>query len=312
MDQILQTKLVAPVLRERLVARFHLVHRLEDGLLRAGEFQRKLTLVAAPAGYGKTTLVAGWLRAAGRPSAWLSLEEADNDPARFLAYLVAALNSLGVGNAARQALQSPQPPPAQAVVSILLNELSAGSQALTLVLDDYHAIHTPQIHQMVAFLLDHLPTHAHLVVVTREDPLLPVPRLRARGQSLEVRQDALRFAPPESDQFLRGVMALDLSDEEVRLLEQRTEGWIAGLQLAALAMQGLSSQRGAGFGEFIRAFAGSSRYMMDYLIAEVFQLQPAGVQEFLLKTAVLERMCGSLCDRVAGLTGGQALLEQLE
>lgn len=316
MDLLLQTKLAAPVIRDRLVARARLFQRLEEGLLQEAAFQRRLTLVAAPAGYGKTTLVAGWLRQAGRPFAWLSLDETDNDPSRFLAYLLAALRPLGVGGAAGQALQSPQPPPVEAVLSILLNEISQG-RPFTLVLDDYHCIHTAQIHQMLAFFLDHAPPAAHLVVITREDPLLPVPRLRARGQALEIRQEDLRFTAEETGAFLREVMDLGLDAQDVAALEQRTEGWVAGLQLAALAVQGYAARRnaggdGAGTHDFIRAFAGSSRFVIDYLFAEVFQQQPAGIQEFLLKTAVLERMCGPLCDELTGQGGSQSLLEHLE
>jgi LuxR family maltose regulon positive regulatory protein len=229
-----------------------------------------------------------------------------------LAYLVAAVNSVGMGNAARQALKSPQPPPMEAIVSILLNEIAASPQTFTLVLDDYHAIHTPQIHKIMAFFLEHQPARVHLVLITREDPLLPVLRLRARGQVLEIRQEDLRFTIAEAQDFLSRIMKLDLRDADVALLERRTEGWIAGLQLAALALQGLSVRPGIDPRDFIQAFAGSSHFIIDYLIMEVFQQQPAEMQEFLLKTAILERMTGALCDEVAGRTGSRELLEHLD
>ncbi len=298
MDILLQTKLAAPVIRDLLVPRTHLVRRLESGLLHEGKFQRKLTLVTSPPGYGKTTLVAHWLRTNGRPFAWLSLDEADNDPIRFLAYLIAAVQQTGIGAAAHQVMQSPPAPPAEAVISILLNEIAVCEPALTLVLDDYHSIRSPQIHNAVAFFLEHQPPSIHLVVITREDPLLPVPRLRARGQALEIRQEDLRFSPEETGQFLCRIMALDLSKEDLLTLEQRTEGWVAGLQLAGLALQGLASRGSAEISAFIQSFAGSSRFVLDYLISEVFRQQPPTVQDFLLKTAILERMTPALCDAV--------------
>ncbi len=215
MDILLQTKLAAPVIRDLLVPRTHLFRRLEDSLLHEGKFQRRLTLVTSPAGYGKTTLVADWLRTTGRPFSWLSLDETDNDPIRFLAYLIAAVQQAGLGVAADRVMQSPQVPPMEAVISILLNEITASEQALTLVLDDYHVIRSPQIHSAVAFFLEHQPPSIHLVVITREDPLLPVPRLRARGQAFEIRQEDLRFSPEETGQFLCRIMALDLSKEDL-------------------------------------------------------------------------------------------------
>lgn len=312
MDLLLQTKLGAPVIRDRLVTRSRLLLRLEDGLQREGEFLRKLTLVSAPAGYGKTTLVAGWMRTVSRPFTWLSLDETDNDPLRFLAYLVAAVNKMGVGQSTNQVLRSSQPPPAEAVISILLNEITASQQMFYLVLDDYHTIHAPQIHKVVSFFLEHQPACIHLILITREDPLLPIPRLRSQGRVLEIRQEDLRFTADEENHFLCDVMNLDLSLEEMAVLEQRTEGWIAGLQLAALAMQGISSQGSTAMRDFIQEFAGSSRFVIDYLITEVFQQQPGSIQEFLLNTAILQRMTGELCDILTGQSGSQALLEHLE
>jgi LuxR family transcriptional regulator, maltose regulon positive regulatory protein len=318
MDILLQTKLSAPVIRDLLVPRVHLYRRLEAGLLHEGKFQRRLTLVTAPAGYGKTTLVADWLHTAGRYYAWLSLDEADNDPIRFLTYLIAAVYKAGIGGDAQRTIQSPQIPPAEAVISILLNEMAGCEQAITLVLDDYQVIHTTQIHNLIAFFLEHQPANIHLVLITREDPLLPVPRLSARGQALEIRQEDLRFSPEEASQFLCQGMALDLSKEDLLTLEQHTEGWVAGLQLAGLAMQGIASRGSAEISAFIQAFAGSSRFVLDYLISEVFHQQSPTVQAFLLKTAILERMTPALCDAVysVGTSTGQQnsreLLKHLE
>lgn len=306
MDILLKTKLAPPIIRDSLVTRTRLYQRLDDGLQTPNGFQRKLTLVAAPAGSGKTTLVAGWLAASGQPFAWLSLDAADNDPNRFLAYLVKAASQFAPGAAAWQMLQSPQPLPWEAVLPVLLNEIAA-SPPFSLVLDDYHAIHTPQIHKLLEFFLDHQPASVHLVLASREDPPLPIPRLRARGQALEIRQNDLRFSPEESGAFLRQVMKLELSYQDVAALERRTEGWVAGLQLAALSISGSADPHG-----FIQAFAGSSRHVIDYLVSEVFEQQPGEVQEFLLKTSVLERMTAGLCDEVTGRQDSQALLEHLE
>lgn len=307
MEPLLQTKLTAPVSRDRLVARPSLYALLEEGLLLKGEFQRRLTLVSAPAGYGKTTLIANWLRSSGRLFAWLSLDEMDNDPSRFLAYLTATVAQTEVGSAGRQPLAAPELLPAEAALSILLNEIAKSPQPFILALDDYHTIHTSQIHKMVGFVLDHLPAKAHLAIITREDPLLPVARLRARGQALEIRQQALRFTSAETHEFLRQFMQSDVAEEDIALLEQRTEGWVAGLQLAALSIRSSADPH-----SFIQAFSGSSRYILDYLVSEVFEQQPGDVQEFLLKTAILERMNASLCDAITGQSGSGKMLEHLE
>jgi len=312
MDLLLQSKLTAPVLRERLVPRSRLFARLEEDLLQEGLFRRKLTLGAAPAGYGKTTLAAHWLQRVGVPFAWLSLDEADNDLNRFGTYLMAALKPLGLGEEAAAIIRAPRAVQAEEAFSILLNEAAASPRPFILALDDYHAIHSARIHQVVGFLLDHLPARMHLLVITREDPLLPVARLRARGQVLELRQDDLRFTRSEACEFLCRMMRLNLSAEDVAALDRRTEGWAAGLQLAGLAMQNLPARSGADLSDFIRAFEGSNRFVIDYLFAEVFQQQPQAVQDFFVKTAILERMCGPLCDAVRGESGSQAVLERLE
>jgi LuxR family maltose regulon positive regulatory protein len=282
-----------------------LLHRLGD----PWEQGRRLTLISAPAGYGKTTLLADWLRSLPMQTAWLMLEPADNDRARFLAYLIAALQRVypSAGQAARAMLAAPQPPPGEAILTALLNDLAAQPGRCCLALDDYHVIHTRLIHQQVAFLLEHLPGNLHLAIATREDPLLPVSRLRARGQLTEIRQEDLRFSNEETAGFLQQTMALALDGEDIAALEQRTEGWIAGLQLAAASMQGRSDLKG-----FVQAFSGSSRFILDYLIEEVFEGQPPEVQEFLLKTSILDCLSAPLCDAVTQISSSQAILEALE
>jgi LuxR family transcriptional regulator, maltose regulon positive regulatory protein len=300
---VLLTKLYIPPPQPRVVPRPRLIERLNEGL------HRKVTLISAPAGFGKTTLVSEWVADCGRPAAWLSLDEADNDPARFLAYLVTALQTVQttIGEGVLGVLQSPQPPPTESILTALLNDISTLANDIALVLDDYHLIDSASIDQALAFLLDHLPPRMHLVITTREDPRLPLVRLRARGQMTELRASDLRFAPDEAATFLNEVMGLDLSAGDVATLETRTEGWIAGLQLAALSMQGRDDVPG-----FIRAFAGDDRYIVDYLVEEVLQRQPEHVRGFLLQTSILDRLNGSLCDAVTGRDDGKALLESLE
>jgi LuxR family maltose regulon positive regulatory protein len=311
---ILATKLYIPPPRPGVVPRPHLIERLDEGL-RAG---RKLTLVSAPAGSGKTTLVGEWVAGGGSPAAWLSLDEGDNDPTRFLTYLVAALQTVApdVGAGTLAGLQSPQPPPLESVLTRLLNEVAAIPDRILLVLDDYHVIESQPVSKALAFLLEHLPPRLHLVIATREDPPLPLARLRARGQLTELRAADLRFTPAEAAEFLNRVMGLDLSQEDVAALDARTEGWIAGLQLAALSMRGHEDVAG-----FVHSFTGSHRFVLDYLLEEVLHRQPESVQTFLLRTSILDRLCGSLCDAVvhgdSGLhptpfTPGQEMLEQLE
>lgn len=302
---VLTTKLYIPRLQPNIISRPHLIARLNEGL------RRNLVLVSAPAGFGKTTLVCAWVGASACPTAWLSLDEGDNDPARFLTYLVAALQtvagSLGAGLAA--ILQSPQLPPPEAMLTSLLNELAALPHDVLLVLDDYHAIEARPIDHALAFLLEHLPPQVHLVIATREDPHLPLARLRARGQLTEVRAADLRFGPAEAAAFLREVVDLPLADTDVALLVARTEGWVAGLQLAAISLQGQQDAGG-----FIASFTGSHRFVMDYLVEEVLGQQPAHVQAFLLRTSMLERFCAPLCDAVLmdPAAPGQATLAYLE
>jgi LuxR family maltose regulon positive regulatory protein len=314
---LLTTKLYIPPVRprERVVPRPRLIGQLNEGVARQrGGFARKLTLISAPAGFGKTTLVSEWVQAMGgaTPSiaiAWLSLDESDNDPTRFLVYLIAALQTVeaNVGKGALSALQSPQLPPAEAILTSLINEITAIPDRIVLVLDDFHLIDAQSIYETLTFLLQHLPPRMHLVIATREDPLLPLARLRARGQLTELRVTDLRFTSSEVAEFLNQVMGLNLSAEDIAALETRTEGWIAGLQLAAISMQGRKDVT-----SFIQAFTGSHRFVLDYLVEEVLQQQSENVQTFLLQTAILDRLTGSLCDALTGQDNGQATLEMLE
>lgn len=301
---LLVTKLYFSPARSQLVARPQLVSRLEAGL------QGPLTLIAAPAGYGKTTLLGEWrLKDQGRtPVAWLSLEPDDNELARFWQYLIAAFETIQTGLTADTGLllQTPPPPGLETIATRLLNALSQHSQDLVLVLDDCHVITLPAIHASLKFLIEHLPPQIHLVMLTRADPALPLGRLRARGQLVEIRATELRFHSTEAAAFLNQIMGLDLTLQEVTALEMRTEGWIAGLQLAALSMQGRTDR-----GSFIAAFTGSNQYIGDYLAEEVLNRQPAEVRSFLLKTAILDRLCGPLCDALTGRRDGQQTLEQL-
>ena len=243
--------------------------------------------------------------------AWLSLDEGDNDPARFLTYLVAALQTIAanIGAGVLATLQSPQPPPTESILTALLNEITTIPDNFVLVLDDYHVIDSKPVDEALTFLLEHLPPQMHLVIATREDPHLPLARLRARGQLTELRAADLRFTPSEAAEFLNQVMGLNLSAEDIAALETRTEGWIAGLQLAAISMQGHQDAA-----SFIKSFTGSHHFVLDYLLEEVLQQQSESVQTFLLRTSILDRMCGPLCDAVLGSpsASGQETLEYLE
>lgn len=301
---ILKTKLYAPPVRREVVPRPHLLDQLTAGL------HGRLTLVSAPAGFGKTTLVSTWLAELDRPAAWLSLDAQDNDLARFLTYLVSALQTVkpGLGDGVLRALQSANPPPAPAVLTTLHNEIAGVEHAFILVLDDYHVVESPAVDQALGFLIEHLPAHMHVVIATREDPPVPLPRLRARGQLTELRASDLRFTASEAAHFLNEVMGLTLSTDHVAALEARTEGWIAGLQLAALSMRSRTDPTG-----FIESFTGSHRFVADYLVEEVLDQQPEPTQAFLLHTSILDRLSGPLCDAVlaASSPSSQHTLEDL-
>ncbi len=302
---VLVTKLYIPRPRPKVIPRRRLIERLNEGL------HRKLTLISAPAGFGKTTLVSEWVADRGRLTAWLSLDEGDNDPARFLAYLVAALQTVAtnIGEGVLGGLQSPQPPPIESMLTALLNEITTLPDHIVLVLDDYHLIDAKPVDHAVAFLLEHLPPQMHLVMTTREDPQLPLARLRAPGQMTELRASDLRFTVSEAAEFLNPVMGLNLSAADIAALEDRTEGWIAGLQLAAISMQGHQDTTG-----FIQSFTGSHHFVLDYLVEEVLQQQSESVQTFLLRTSILANLCGPLCDAVLldPSASGQETLEYIE
>jgi LuxR family transcriptional regulator, maltose regulon positive regulatory protein len=311
---ILATKLHMPSVREALVLRPDLVERLNDGLT------RKMSLISAPAGYGKTTLVVEWLQslrgvrqeAAAPEIGWLSLDEADGDPARFLVHVVAALSRAvdsggSIGEETLAMLQILDSQSVETVHTSLINDLSSIEPRIILVLEDYHVIDSSAVDRIVIFLIEHLPASLHVVVTTRSDPSLSLSRLRARGELSELRAGDLRFSIEEAKHFLNMVMKLDLAPESVAALARRTEGWVAGLQLAALSMQ-----RNADVEGFVRSFTGSSRYVMDYLLEEVLNRQPEGVKEFLLQTSILERLTASLCDALTGRNDGQSILESLE
>ena len=301
--RLLETKLYVPKSRPGLVPRPRLSERLDRGT------SSKLTLVSAPAGFGKTTLLAAWLSDDERPAAWLSLDRGDNDPASFWAHVIAALQTVApeVGATTLALLQESQPPPIEHVLTPLLNDVGTVTSEIVLVLDDYHVIDAREVLDGAAFLLDHLPPQLHLVIASRADPALPLARLRARGELVDVRATDLRFTPEEAAAYLTGAMNLALTAEDVAALEERTEGWIAALQLAALSMEGRDDVT-----EFIAGFAGDDRYIVDYLVEEVVQRQPDRVQSFLLQTSVLGRLSAPLCDAVTGQNDGKAVLEALD
>jgi LuxR family transcriptional regulator, maltose regulon positive regulatory protein len=302
---LLATKLFVPSPRPDLVPRSRLVERLDSGI--AGT----LTLVSAPAGFGKTTAVAQWvaLRSAVQPVAWVQLDEGDNDPVRFWDYVIAALQKSrpGVGQTGSTMLHSAQPYPLESSITALINDLALDRPDLVLVLDDYHLIKTEAIHKGIAFLIQHAPPGLHLVISTRSEPDLPLPLLRGRGLVSEVRTDDLRFTADEATDLLRGLLGAAISTEHANTLNAHAEGWVVGLKMVALSLRG---QPGAE--RLVASFAGSSRYVMDYLVEEVLRQQPAAVRAFLLKTSVLERLCGPLCDELVGNEGSEDTLKQLE
>ena len=304
-DVLLATKLHVPRSQRGFVPRPHLAEALDEGLA------RRLILVCAPAGFGKTALLADWTRRGKRPVAWLSLEAADNDPARFWRYAVAALDRArpGIAERAGPLLGPPAPPSFEGLVTALINELAAwpGEDEMVLVLDDYHLIDAQPVHGSLEFLLEHLPPGLHLVLASRSDPPLPLPRLRAGGQLAELRAADLRFTAEEAAALLRESAGADLPAAAVAALAARTEGWVAGLQLAALSLGEQADPAG-----FVAAFSGSHRYVLDYLAEEVLDRQHEELRTFLLETSLLERLSGGLCDAVTGRTDSQAMLERVE
>jgi LuxR family maltose regulon positive regulatory protein len=325
---LLITKLLVPPSRKCLVARPHLLARLDEGA------QQTLTLVCAPAGYGKTTLLSEWIACQGpdleaaasrnQPAArparcWVTLDEGDNDPVRFLSYLQAALAAVepGVGAAAAAMVRAFPPAPPQSILTALINDLHAYGSPVVVILDDYQCIANPAIHEGLAFFLDHLPPNVHVMMATRSDPPLPLARLRARSQLVEVRVDDLRFSEVEAAHLLQQVAGLELGAQDIMQLEQRTEGWAAGLQMAGLALKGISESGPSGTAAYVAGFSGTNRYILDYLVEEILRHQPDSVHAFLLQTSILESLCGPLCDAVTerqagGGQAGQVALEQLE
>jgi LuxR family maltose regulon positive regulatory protein len=304
---ILTTKLYFPPARTSLVSRPRLVEKLDRGL------KGTLTLISAPAGYGKTTLMSEWRTSVGRdfPLAWLSLDVNDNDFVRFMNYLAFALTTLDPVLAINTLplVQSPQHPPISEILTTLINDISEFDQQFVFALDDYHVITDPAIHGAVTYLTDHLPPQMHLVILTRADPPLPLSRLRSRGQLVEIRSEELRFTIPEASAFFSQVMGIELSPAAITALESRSEGWIAALQLVALSIQGRTAESLAGF---ITDFAGTHHYIADYLVEEVLNRQSDIVREFLLCTSILDQLTGSLCDALLDRGDGQNMLEILE
>ncbi len=289
-DIFLTTKLFMPPTPSKTLRREALLDALQEGL----SPEKRLVLVCAPAGYGKTTLVCGWLR--GIPNVcWYSLEESDNDPGQFLAYLIASLQKIfpRIGEKALGFLNAPQPAAQAMVLSALLNDLAQANTQIVIVLDDYQVIHARPIHEGLAFLLDHLPENVHIVITTRSDPALPLNRYRSRGQMLEIRSETLRFSADEAGEFIQAAAGISLDAAEVAILENRTEGWIAGLHMAALSLRGKKDAA-----QFIRSLSGTNRYILDYLVEEVLNNQPETIQLFLTHTAILNRFCASLCAAV--------------
>ncbi|MBN2148738.1 MAG: AAA family ATPase, partial [Anaerolineales bacterium] len=308
-DSLLATKFHIPPLHGNLVSRENLIVRLNEGIVRGC----RLTLVSAPAGYGKSTLLSEWQAQAEIPVAWLSLEREENTPARFWSYFVAALNTLppvqrfNIGDALLKAFRAPQPGSMEAYLTELVNQLSALEERVCLVLDDLHTISESQIHQDLVYLIEHLPFTLQLILAARIDPPWPLARWRARQWFLELRQSDLRFTFEETAAFLNQGMKLDLNPNDVATLENRTEGWIAGLQMAALSLQNHEDPSG-----FILSFTGSHRLILDYLFEEVLDRQPPEIREFLLKTSILKRLSGPLCNSVMAITNSQAVLAALD
>ena len=296
-NSLIRTKLHIPVVRAEVVARLDLQTQFDKGL------RSTLTLVIAPAGFGKTTLVASCLAACKIPAAWLSLDEDDNQVERFLTYLIESLSSVDeeITKNALPLLLNSQSVPFEAVLTSLINGLDGLNSDIVLVLDDYHLIHSKDVNNQVAFLLEHSPHRFHMVIATRTDPNLPVARLRARGQLVELRSGDLRFTEHEATQFLNDLMQLNLNEKSIAALQERTEGWIAGLQLAALSMRDHQDVDG-----FIKNFSGTNRYILDYLVEEALTRQPIEIQHFLLCTSILERITPSLCDAILGQINEQA------
>ncbi|MDH5718339.1 MAG: LuxR C-terminal-related transcriptional regulator [Spirochaetia bacterium] len=304
-EQILTTKIYIPLPGSKVIARQRLIDKLNAGV------EGKLSLVCAHAGYGKTTLVARWLAKIKKPAAMLSLDHQDNEPVRFLTYFISALQiiSKNIGKSVLASLQTPQPPSIDSILTSLVNDISSYKNKIIFVIDDYHVIDSKPIDDILTFLLENQPPNMHIVIATREDPMLPLAKLRAKGQLSEIRADKLCFTEDEASDFFNEVMGLNISKKDIHTLEERTEGWIAGLQLAALSIQNYKDKE-----NFIKSFSGSHQFILDYLVEEVLNRQTEEIQNFLLYTSILERLSGSLCDAVLSdkLGKGQENLEFLQ
>jgi len=300
---VLSTKLYIPRLRPYVVSRPRLLEKLD------GVKERKCALISAPAGFGKTTLLSDWINQAKMPAAWVSLDAGDNDIVHFLIYMTASLQQIkkDVGRVVLTMLETPQPPPVETVLAALINDIASIKKDFIMVLDDYHLVTTPTVHKAIQFLLEHLPQNMHLVIIARSDPPLPLGRLRSLNQVVELRVGDLCFNTDETSVFFNKKLSLGLSHGEIVMLESRTEGWIAGLHLAALSMQGREDLAG-----FIKDFKGDNRYIFDYLMEEVLSRQPEHIQSFLIQTSILDRLSGPLCDAVTGQKNSQQILNDLE
>lgn len=302
-ERLLRSKLYIPSTRARLVRRVRLLEVLD-------QIERKtLTIISAPAGFGKTTLLAAWAAHTRLPVGWLSLDNGDNNPQRFLSYLAAAVESLqdGLGRGTRRLLEADQPPPPQAILNALLADLDRAERPFVLVLDDYQFITAQAVHDIVLVMLERRPLPLRLTLASRVDPPFPLARLRSQDQLLELRARDLRFTPSETAEFLTQAMELELTRQDIQTLASRTEGWIVGLQMAALSLKGQANASA-----FIQAFSGSNRYILDYLMEEVLDRQPEPVQRFLVETSILDRLSAPLCNAVTGRADGQQALETLE
>lgn len=306
---LIKTKFNPPLLRHSYISRMRLKEHLTNDFQQGEVFTRRLTLVSAPAGYGKSTLAAEWVKSLNLPTAWLSLDAGDNDPVRFLSYVVHAIRHVlpEVGNAPLGMLQSPNLPPPEMLLTPLLNEIDGRQAPLVLVIDDYHLIENTAIHPYLAFLIEYQPQLMHTVIVSREDPPLPLHRMRARGQMLEVRQENISFSLEETTDFLETALEQTLSTENIAAVRQRTEGWVTGMQLLALSLR-----KQADANTFIETFTGSDRFVLDYLFEEVFYLQSDEIQDFLIKTAVLDHLSAGVCEAVSGREDSGELLRQLD
>jgi len=299
----LKTKICVPPLRPGWISRSRLDKRMDEG------FERKLTLLSAPAGFGKTTLLVDWIHQSKIPAAWFSIDKRDNDPRHFLAYVILGLQSLeaGTGEAALTMLQSPQPPPIESILINLINDVTRAPKDFALVLDDYHLVDAQPIHDTIAFLLENLPEQMHMIIATRADPPLPLARVRSQNLLTELRAADLSFTNDEAARLFDQSIDLQLSARDIQLIEARTEGWAAGLQLAALSLQGCKDPSG-----FLKGFKGDNRYIADYLTEEVLNRQPEDLRNFLLKTSILGRLCGSLCDALTDQANSGQVLNALE